>query len=316
MSDPPPPSADPPKADPLKADPPAADAASAKTPRADSPNADLPKSDPSSADPPKADPLKADPPAATEPTGVLLSAEGLAKSYRVGGSRLEVLRGVDFELKHGEFVAVMGRSGSGKSTLLHLLGGLDRPDAGRIVIDGQDLAKLPKRALDRYRRGRVGLVFQQHHLLPELSALDNVRIAGMLGRGGVAGGRKVVARRAGELLASVGLADRAGHKPSKLSGGERQRVAIARSLMNKPAVLLADEPTGNLDAETAEDVMKLFHDLHANGQAVVMVTHDTAIAGAAQRTITLAQGRLAKSQDTQSHGGTGLLGDAQWTDDL
>ncbi|MEM6749200.1 MAG: ABC transporter ATP-binding protein [Planctomycetota bacterium] len=232
------------------------------------------------------------PSASAEPEAALLSAEGLVKCYRLGGDTLAVLRGVDFELARGEFVAVMGRSGSGKSTLLHLLGGLDRPDEGRVVVEGQDLSALPKSGLDRYRRSHVGFVFQQHHLLPELSAIDNVRVAGMLGRGSSAGGKQAVRDRAAELLAAVGLAERSKHKPNKLSGGERQRVAIARSLMNRPAVLMADEPTGNLDAETGEQVMALFRDLHARGQAVIMVTHDSDIARQAQRTITLVDGRL------------------------
>ncbi|MEM9884048.1 MAG: ABC transporter ATP-binding protein [Planctomycetota bacterium] len=223
----------------------------------------------------------------------------MEKHYRVGTSDLHVLRGVDLSVARGEMLAVLGRSGSGKSTLLHLLGGLDRPDAGRVVFDGRDLASLGGGPLDGYRRRHVGFVFQFYHLLPELSALENVTVAAMLGRSVLAwpGQRKRVRERAEALLERVGLADRVRHRPSKLSGGERQRVAIARALINEPAVLLADEPTGNLDADTGRSVMELLHGLHAEGQTTVLVTHDERVADAADRRVELVAGRLAEGVD-------------------
>ncbi|MEM1097996.1 MAG: ABC transporter ATP-binding protein [Planctomycetota bacterium] len=225
----------------------------------------------------------------------LLRAEGLSKVFREGGRELRVLDGVDLEVASGECVAVLGRSGSGKSTLLHMLGGLDRPTSGGVWFEGRDVFAMHELAIDRYRSGRIGFVFQQYHLLPELSALENVRIASMIGRRGAEGAKasKRQARAwAAELLERVGLGDRLSHKPAKLSGGERQRVAIARALMNEPAVLLADEPTGNLDVDTGASVMALFEELHADGQTMVLVTHDAKVAARADRVVTLVGGRL------------------------
>ena len=224
----------------------------------------------------------------------LLLAKGLVKTYRLGGTELRVLRGVDLEVGRGEWVSIVGRSGSGKSTLLHLLGGLDEPDAGRVTFDGTEVTALHRPRVDRYRRESVGFVFQFYHLLPELSALENVLIAAMVRHGWAAwpGRRKAARQRAEALLERVGLADRARHKPAKLSGGERQRVAIARALINEPALLLADEPTGNLDAATGAGVVELLETLHADGQTIVMVTHDAAIAAAADRHLRLDAGEL------------------------
>jgi len=223
-----------------------------------------------------------------------LVATELHKHYRIGGQDLHVLRGVDLSIDHREWLAILGRSGSGKSTLLHLLGGLDRPDNGSLRFNGDDVFRLRGRALDRYRSQRVGLVFQFYHLLPELNALENVLIGAMVGRSlaGYFSVKKEIKDRASVLLDRVGLAERMKHRPSKLSGGERQRVAIARALINQPDVLLADEPTGNLDADTGAQIMDVFRKLHDEGQTIVMVTHDEKIAAAADRRLTLVRGRL------------------------
>ncbi len=230
----------------------------------------------------------------------LLEANGLGRTFREGGRSLVVLDGVDFTVDDGECVAILGRSGSGKSTLLHLLGGLDRPTAGVVRFRGRDVYAMNELAIDRYRNRDVGFVFQQYHLLPELSALENVRIASQIGRprhrkrDGDTETRSTSPReRAEALLARVGLGDRLRHKPSKLSGGERPRVAIARGLMHDPAVLLADEPTGNLDADTGASVLELFAELHREGQAMVLVTHDQNVAQQADRVVTLVGGMLA-----------------------
>ncbi|MEM8738672.1 MAG: ABC transporter ATP-binding protein [Planctomycetota bacterium] len=232
----------------------------------------------------------------------ILQATDLHKRYRMGTTDLHVLRGVDVTLHRGEMLAILGRSGSGKSTLLHLLGGLDHPDRGRVDFDGQDLFRLRGAALDRYRNRRVGFVFQFYHLLPELSALENVTVAAMLGRSVIAwpGVKKQVRQRAAELLERVGLTDRMRHRPNKLSGGERQRVAMARALINEPDVILADEPTGNLDADTGGSILELFHELHGDGQTMVLVTHDARVAEAADRVVTLVRGRLATDADDAS----------------
>ncbi len=223
----------------------------------------------------------------------LLAAKSLHKSYRMGGQPLEVLRGVDIQVEAGEWVAVLGASGSGKSTLLHLLGGLDRPTEGSVSFEGRDVFAMGGKAVDRYRNRKVGFVFQSYHLLPELSALENIAIAAMVGQSvlGWIGARSECRRRAAELLDRLGLAARAKHRPAKLSGGERQRVAIGRALINQPAVLLADEPTGNLDAKTGEQILDILRGLHRDGQSIVMVTHDSKVAAAADRRLTLDGGR-------------------------
>jgi len=232
------------------------------------------------------------PSAVRHPPSAMLSARGLHKHFRLGGQDLHVLKGVDLDVAERQWVAILGRSGSGKSTLLHLLGGLDRPDGGRVVFQGTNLFELRGAALDHYRARRAGFVFQFYHLLPELTALENVLVAAMISRGV---GRWVAERsdvrdRAVALLGRVGLGERLKHRPNKLSGGERQRVAIARALINNPAVLLADEPTGNLDADTGRSIIELFQGLHADGQTIVMVTHDDNVAAAADRQVTLTRG--------------------------
>ncbi|MFP4145257.1 MAG: ABC transporter ATP-binding protein [Phycisphaeraceae bacterium] len=237
-------------------------------------------------------------PETSQPTDLgadaLLRATDLHKHYRMGGEDLHVLRGVGMSVARGEWLAVLGASGSGKSTLLHLLGGLDRPDSGAVWFGDTNVFRLRGGRLDRYRNRHVGFVFQFYHLLPELTALENVLVSSMIGRSIVAwpGHRGAARRRAAELLERVGLGERMKHKPAKLSGGERQRVAIARALMNEPDLLLADEPTGNLDAETGGHILELFRELHAGGQTIVMVTHDVTIAAAADRRLTLERGEL------------------------
>jgi ABC-type lipoprotein export system ATPase subunit len=194
----------------------------------------------------------------------LLTAHRVTKTFRNGGGReLHVLRGVDVELREGEMLAILGRSGSGKSTLLHLLGGLDQATTGDIHFRGDALSQWSERKLDRFRNRHVGFVFQSYHLLPELSAIENVMSSAMVGSTlSWFKRRSKVKQRAERLLRRVGLSERMRHKPSKLSGGERQRVAIARALINEPDVLLADEPTGNLDADTGWSIIELLLELH------------------------------------------------------
>jgi ABC-type lipoprotein export system ATPase subunit len=221
--------------------------------------------------------------------GILLSAQGLRKTYVMGRRTLEVLRGVDVEIARGDFVALRGASGTGKSTLLHLLGGLDTPNAGRILFDGQDISHLSDRQLTHFRNRRVGFVFQAYHLLPELTALENVCLPARVARVGSG----VAARRAEELLARVGLQGRLDHKPSELSGGEQQRVAIARALINEPEMLLADEPTGNLDSHTGGEIIELLKSLRPEkNMTLVIATHDAKVAASAPRVIELVDGQI------------------------
>jgi len=220
---------------------------------------------------------------------VLLSARGLKKTYVMGKRTLEVLRGVDVEIARGDFVALRGASGTGKSTLLHLIGGLDTPNAGEIFFDGESLTQFSESELTHFRNRRVGFVFQAYHLLPELTALENVCLPARVAR--IATG--TAAKRAGELLARVGLKDRLDHKPSELSGGEQQRVAIARALINEPELLLADEPTGNLDSHTGGDIIELLKSLRPEKRmTLVIATHDEKVASHAQRVIQLVDGQI------------------------
>src|SRR6187200_1933158 len=200
-----------------------------------------------------------------------LQARGLAKTYSGDGIEVPALRGIDLDVADGEFVAVMGPSGCGKSTLLHLLGGLERPTSGEIWVAGRRTDGLSERALARLRRRSIGFIFQAFHLVDELTAAENVELPALLA------GRspRAARRRAAELLEEVGLTDRAGHLPSALSGGQRQRVAIARALSNEPLVVLADEPTGNLDSAATRDVLRLLDSLRNAGQTLLIVTHDT-----------------------------------------
>lgn len=239
---------------------------------------------------------------AEQEADALLQARDLHKRYRLGGQELHVLRGVDLNVQNSEWLAVLGRSGSGKSTLLHLLGGLDRPDKGAVYFDGDELFRFRGSRLDHYRNQHVGFVFQSYHLMPELTALENVLIGAMIGQSlwRWPMSRKRITDHAAALLEQVGLAERMKHRPAKLSGGERQRVAIARALVNEPRVLLADEPTGNLDAVTGGAILELFHALHEGGQTVVMVTHDQRVADAATRVVTLQRGQLLSEEDAEA----------------
>jgi lipoprotein-releasing system ATP-binding protein len=224
----------------------------------------------------------------------ILKAEGLYKSYRMGEAKVSVLRGVDLAVKKSEFVAIVGASGSGKSTLLHILGALDRPEKGVVSFEGRALSQMGERELNKFRNKMVGFVFQFYHLLDELSVLENVFLPAMASKSiiGWLGSRRWARGRAGELLSELGLSERADHKPYQLSGGERQRVAIGRALMNEPRILLADEPTGNLDSATGNGILNIFEKLNMAGQTIVMVTHDERIAQKAGRIITLADGRI------------------------
>jgi ABC-type lipoprotein export system ATPase subunit len=228
----------------------------------------------------------------------VLRARGVRKDYGKGEGLVRAVDGVDLDVASGETVAVMGPSGCGKSTLLHLLGGLDRPSGGEVGLAGRRIDQLGERALARMRRTAVGFVFQAFHLMDELTAVENVELPALLA------GRspRAARRRAAELLERVGLADRAAFLPSALSGGQRQRVAIARALSNEPLVILADEPTGNLDSAATLDVLRLFESLHEAGQTLVVVTHDARIAATADRLIAMRDGGFV--DETRLTGGT------------
>ncbi len=214
---------------------------------------------------------------------MIIEAQNIRKSF----GKLQVLRGVDYSVAPGEVVAVMGASGAGKSTLLQILGTLLTPDQGSLRIDGTDVLALSGKALSAFRNRRIGFVFQAHHLLPEFSALENVMIPSLIGGASTSESRA----KALKLLETVGLSERVSHKPSELSGGEQQRVAIARSLVNAPAILFADEPTGNLDSRTKEEIHRLFFRLRNElGQTVVIVTHDPGLASECDRTCILQDG--------------------------
>jgi ABC-type lipoprotein export system ATPase subunit len=219
--------------------------------------------------------------------GQLVRARGLVKAYGQGAARRRVLDGCDLDVAAGELVAVVGRSGSGKSTLLHLLGGLDRTDAGTIEVSGVRVDTLPEAGLVELRRHRVGLIFQFFHLLPELSGEENVLLPARM-----AGDGTVAAARARELIERLGVSEAAGRLPGVLSGGEQQRLAIARALINDPALVLADEPTGNLDAESGAVVLAVLREIAAGQRGVVMVTHDADAAVMADRVLHLREGRL------------------------
>jgi len=220
----------------------------------------------------------------------LVSAQAVSKTYAMGRRSLTVLREMNFSVARGEFIALRGASGAGKSTLLHLLGGLDSPDAGQIWFAGKNLTTLSANELARLRNSKIGFVFQSYHLLPELDALENVCLPARIAR--VPAGE--AAARGSELLARVGLKERLEHRPAELSGGERQRVAIARALINQPELILADEPTGNLDSHTGGEIIDLLCSIVAERQAtLVIATHDASVAARAPKVVQLVDGQIA-----------------------
>ena len=222
------------------------------------------------------------------PDAEVISVRGLERRYRVGGETVHALAGVDLDVAQGELLALTGPSGSGKSTLMNLLGCLDRPDAGSYRLAGDDVAKLSGDRLAELRNRHIGFVFQSFHLLPRLDAIANVALP--LRYAGASDAK----RRAVAALARVGLADRGSHRPNQLSGGQRQRVAIARALVCDPAIILADEPTGNLDSRTGDEVLALFEELNREGRTIIIVTHAAAVAARCRRRIRLADGKIVE----------------------
>src|SRR5690242_698929 len=222
--------------------------------------------------------------------GEVIRVEDLHKYYELGETRVHALRGVSLEIRRGEFLAIMGASGSGKSTFMNILGCLDKPSSGRYVLEGTQVSTLTKQELAAIRNRKIGFVFQGFNLLSRTTALENVEMPTLYARISKAEGQK----RASEALKLVGLADRMDHFPSQLSGGQQQRVAIARALVNKPAILLADEPTGNLDSRTAVEIMEIFQQLNEKGLTIVLVTHEHDIAQFAKRVIVFKDGRIRK----------------------
>ncbi len=224
----------------------------------------------------------------------VLKAVNIHKSYRMGKVKLSVLRGASLSVAAGELLAVTGSSGCGKSTLLHILGALDPPDNGTVQLNGDDVFSLPVKRRDALRNSEVGFVFQFYHLLPELNVLENVLMPLMVGTsiGAWSSSRRRCREQAREIIERVGLGERLRHRPNELSGGERQRVAIARAMVTRPRLLLADEPTGNLDAKMGREILDLLRSLNEAGQTIVMVTHDPGIAQLADRRVRLADGKV------------------------
>lgn len=224
---------------------------------------------------------------------VIIKTSGLCKEYRITKEKsLKVLKNISTEIFEGEVVTIVGPSGAGKSTLLHLIGTLDKPTSGEVIFDGEDISKLGSNDLARFRNSRIGFVFQFHHLLPEFTALENVCIAAMISGSTM----KQVESKARELLTEVGLADRLHHKPSELSGGEAQRVAIARALINSPKVILADEPTGNLDTRNSDEVMNIIFELRKKyNRTFVIVTHNEKFAQMTDRILKMVDGEIVDS---------------------
>ena len=240
------------------------------------------------------------PPVAPRSDRTILKAQGVRKTFRMGDSAVQVLKNADVSIRAGEFLAIEGRSGSGKSTLLHILGALDSADAGVIEYDGRDIAQMPGAERSRLRNTQFGFVFQFYHLLPELNVLENAELSSMIEHSWFSfrAQKRAIQERAVGILKQLGMEHRLKHRPNQLSGGERQRVAIARALMNQPKVLFADEPTGNLDAETGKQIMAVLETLHReHGQTIVMVTHDRTVARKADRALVLKDGKLEKPQE-------------------
>jgi putative ABC transport system ATP-binding protein len=234
---------------------------------------------------------------------VIVRAEGVRKAYR-NGSTVEALAGVDVQIRPGELVAVNGPSGSGKTTLLNCLSGLEHVDEGRVTVEGADLHRLSDDERTDWRARRMGFVFQAFNLLPVLSAVENVEVPLLL----TGARRRDVRRRAMEMLGAVGLSHRADHRPNQLSGGEQQRVTVARALVHEPAVVWADEPTGNLDSETGQQIVGLFTEMTARGHTVVLVTHDAALAERADRTIRMRDGRIEVVDEGTAPVGSAIAG--------
>ncbi|MBL86689.1 MAG: macrolide ABC transporter ATP-binding protein [Winogradskyella sp.] len=218
----------------------------------------------------------------------VIEIRGIIRDFKLGQETVHVLKGIDLDIKRGEYVAIMGPSGSGKSTLMNLLGCLDTPTAGSYNLNGKDVSQMTDDELADIRNTEIGFVFQTFNLLPRTTALDNVALP-MVYAGAT---KKERVDRASEVLTDVGLADRMDHKPNQLSGGQRQRVAVGRALVNKPSIILADEPTGNLDSKTSLEIMELFDQIHASGNTVIMVTHEEDIAAHAKRVIRLRDGMI------------------------
>jgi putative ABC transport system ATP-binding protein len=218
----------------------------------------------------------------------VIEIRNIIRDFKLGQQTVHVLKGIDLDIKKGEYVAIMGPSGSGKSTLMNLLGCLDTPTSGTYVLNGKDVRQMSEDELAEIRNTEIGFVFQTFNLLPRTTALENVALP-MIYAGA---SKKVRSERASEVLTDVGLADRMDHKPNQLSGGQRQRVAVGRALVNKPSIILADEPTGNLDSKTSLEIMELFDEIHANGNTVIMVTHEEDVAAHAKRIIRLTDGMI------------------------
>jgi len=224
---------------------------------------------------------------------MVIEMESVVKVYRMGEHDVRALDGVSFAIEEGDMVAITGPSGSGKSTLMHILGCLDRPDSGRYVLDGQDVSRMSKDELAEVRNRKIGFVFQTFNLLPRLSAIENVELPLLYA------GMRDAKDKAAEALRVVGLADRMKHAPNQLSGGQRQRVAVARAIVTNPAMILADEPTGNLDTKTGHEIMGLFRSLHEQGRTIIIVTHEADIAQQCRRQVHIRDGRIAEPAEIQ-----------------
>ena len=227
----------------------------------------------------------------------LINITNIKRNFELGSETIYVLKGIDLQINKGEYVALMGPSGSGKSTLMNILGCLDTPTSGSYILNGNDVSKMHDDNLAEIRNKEIGFVFQTFNLLPRTTALDNVALP-MIYAGYSKSERNV---RATEVLTQVNLADRMDHQPNQLSGGQRQRVAVARALVNKPSIILADEPTGNLDSKTSVEIMKLFGDIHAAGNTVILVTHEEDIAKYAHRIIRLRDGIIESDNQNEGH---------------